>query len=817
MEFRNYMSLGLKLDHNNRPLWVLPDGRILLESHSSIYRQAYDFLIAISEPMSRPELIHEYRLTPHSLYAAVSVGLTTDTIIGVLGRLAKCEVPQDVIRFIKDSTKNYGKVKMVLKQNRFFVESPDKDILKRLTRDAKIAAACLTVDTQGKPNIVDMGKALKEHAALDLAAEMLQAAEEAGGTTTSTTTKKKNNSTTDDDDDDKATGFDLANPIPSHQGTKTPEEEEAAESTKAPGTTPPPGSSTNPHGRYEMYEEEEADQGGLIYGFEVSPDQVDQVKARCLPEGLNYPMLEEYDFRNDRHNPMLPFELKPEVKLRPYQEKSLSKMFGNGRSRSGIIVLPCGAGKSLTGISAAARIKKSCVVLCTNNVSVDQWYDEFCRWTSLSGMQGSIAKFTSDDKEFFTGRAGILITTYSMLTGAEGRRSEHTEKIIQRIKSVEWGLLLMDEVHVAPAKMFRRAFAIVKAHCKLGLTATLVREDEHIRDLHFLIGPKLYEANWMDLVQAGHIAHVTCSEIWCPMTHKFMREYLKHADNHVLKKILTVLNPNKYLVAEFLLVYHCQRGDRVIVFCDDLFAVQHLVHVLEVPAVTGDTPHSERTRILGSFRAGTLNAIILSRVGDNSIDIPDANVIIQVASHGASRRQEAQRLGRILRKKRGLDNSAWFYSMVSRDTREMYFSVKRQRFLVNQGYSYKVLHQDDFQKWINTQVVGDKKHLLKSSAENFEDDLLVHILKDFMTMDPKQRARGGAEATMMSRGMGGAVGGGASRRQGWMSALSGGAGAHYAEYNTQNQRGGGGEKKKKTAFAAARDRAVAKHNRSMFG
>ncbi|RZC44225.1 hypothetical protein C5167_037177 [Papaver somniferum] len=231
-------------------------------------------------------------------------------------------------------------------------------------------------------------------------------------------------------------------------------------------------------------------------------------------------------------------------------------MFGNGRARSGIIVLPCGAGKSLVGVSAACRIRKSCLCLATNNVSVDQWAHQFRLWSTIRDDQ--ICSFTSENK------------------GGMFR---------------EWGLLLMDEVHVVPADMFRKVIIITKSHCKLGLTATLVREDERITDLNFLIGPKLYEANWLDL-----------------------------------------------------------RGDKIIVFADNLFALTEYAKKLGKPMIYGATSHHERTKLLFDTFKNTpdLNTLFLSKVGDNSIDIPEANVIIQISCHAGSRRQEAQRLGRIL-------------------------------------------------------------------------------------------------------------------------------------------------------------------------
>ena len=234
------------------------------------------------------------------------------------------------------------------------------------------------------------------------------------------------------------------------------------------------------------------------------------------------------------------------------------------------------------------------------------------------------------------------------------------------------------QVHVVPANTFRRVISVAKSHCKLGLTATLVREDEKITDLNFLIGPKLYEANWMDLARGGYIANVQCAEVRCPMTEEFYAEYLKK-ENSKKKQALCVMNPNKFRACEFLIRFHEQeRGDKIIVFSDNIFSLEKYATKLHKPMIHGETKHTERTKILEAFKTRKdYNTVFLSKVGDNSIDIPEANVIIQISSHAGSRRQEAQRLGRILRAKGTLqdrmaggkeENNAFFYSLVSTDT-----------------------------------------------------------------------------------------------------------------------------------------------------
>lgn len=695
---KDFSKLELKPDHTNRPLWACDNGRIFLETFSPLYKQAYDFLIAIAEPVCRPESMHEYNLTPHSLYAAVSVGLETETIIAVLNKLSKTKLPKEMIRFIHDSTANYGKVKLVLKKNRYFVESPFPEVLKTLLRDDAISRARITSEgTHGD-------------------------------------------------------GFTISKALGEIEGTHDELLNQAEVAAAA--------------------EEKEA------HAFEIDPAQVENVKQRCLPNALNYPMLEEYDFRNDTVNPDLEMELKPQAQPRPYQEKSLSKMFGNGRARSGIIVLPCGAGKSLVGVSAASRIKKSCLCLATNAVSVDQWAFQFKLWSTIRDEQ--ICRFTSDSKERFRGNAGVVVTTYNMVAFG-GKRSEESEKIIEEIRNREWGLLLMDEVHVVPAHMFRKVISITKSHCKLGLTATLVREDERITDLNFLIGPKLYEANWLDLVKGGFIANVQCAEVWCPMTKEFFAEYLKK-ENSKKRQALYVMNPNKFRACEFLINYHERaRGDKIIVFADNLFALTEYAMKLRKPMIYGATSHVERTKILQAFKTSKdVNTVFLSKVGDNSIDIPEANVIIQISSHAGSRRQEAQRLGRILRAKGKLQDrmaggkeeyNAFFYSLVSTDTQEMYYSTKRQQFLIDQGYSFKVitsLPPSDEGSSLHYHHLDDQLALLGKVLNAGDDAVGLEQLEDDADEIALKSAR---------------------RSQGSMSAMSGAKGMVYMEYSTGRNKG----------------------------
>lgn len=404
------------------------------------------------------------------------------------------------------------------------------------------------------------------------------------------------------------------------------------------------------------------------------------------------------------------------------------------------------------------------------------------------------------------------LQTYTMVSFA-GKRSQQAQEIMDIITGREWGLLLMDEgtknrsgrvsrpaplnqsspsipfetVHVVPAKMFRRVVGSVKAHCRLGLTATLVREDDLISDLNFLIGPKLYEANWMDLTAQGFLANVQCVEVWCPMTAPFMKEYLM-SSNSKLRQILYVMNPSKLRATEYLVRFHEERGDKIIVFSDLVYSLKLYAEMLKKPLIYGETPEKERQAILGTFRTNdALRTICISKVGDTSIDLPEANVIIQVSSHFGSRRQEAQRLGRILRPKSytqqdGSNRSsfnAFFYTLVSSDTQEMFYSAKRQQYLIDQGYTFKIV--------TNLCDKADKDAVVHQYAyATPEDDrkLLRTVLTSETDLEKEQRSED--TAIRKNNTDGAALADASVKRTAGvtMAQLSGGSGLRYREVSS---------------------------------
>jgi len=544
-------QMQLRPDHGNRPLWVAPNGHVFLESFSPVYKHAHDFLIAISEPVCRPEHIHEYKLTAYSLYAAVSVGLQTHDIVEYLKRLSKTSIPEGILEFIRLCTLSYGKVKLVLKHNKYFIESPHPEVLQKLLKDPVIQK-CRLIRSEGEDFIQGTldGKAITQ----------------------------------------------FGTKLPPGATDKPAEAPAAAPGAPvaADGTTAVPEDITDFYEKIDKEEEDEDEANLKTVSFEVAQEKIEVIQKRCIE--IEHPLLAEYDFRNDTNNPDINIDLKPAAVLRPYQEKSLRKMFGNGRARSGVIVLPCGAGKSLVGVTACCTVRKRALVLCNSGVSVEQWKQQFKMWSTADDSM--ICRFTSEAKDKPMG-CGILVTTYSMITHTQ-KRSWEAEQTMRWLQEQEWGIMVLDEVHTIPAKMFRRVLTIVQSHCKLGLTATLLREDDKIADLNFLIGPKLYEANWLELQKKGYIARVQCAEVWCPMSPEFYREYLTTKTSK--KMLLYVMNPSKFRSCQFLIKYHEQRGDKTIVFSDNVFALKHYAIKMNKPFIYGPTSQNERIQILQNFK-----------------------------------------------------------------------------------------------------------------------------------------------------------------------------------------------------------------------
>ena len=664
-EEKDWSDMIAKADHSSRPLFVGKNRHCFLERFSPLFKYCEDFMIAISEPVSRCRHMNEYVMTQHSLHAAVSIGLTAETIILRLKMYSKTELDEGqgtVLDFIRSCTSVYGKVKMVIVDDRFYLETPRRAIFEKLTRDPVILSAKTGHEGQGLLAAQHGGGALKQ------GMQVLGKAHVLGGLLSS----------------EKEAG-------PEGKGTPNATAAAAADDQIARLEACMDEVGEGNAGRGGTDDQENAMPTHLLWHVEIDRKMHLDVKKQCLL--LDYPCLEEYDFAKDQETLPLRIEVRPETFTRSYQERALSKMFAHGRARSGFIVLPCGAGKTLVGIRAVATIKKCAAVICNTSLAVTQWKQQFMStWTDVK--ESDITCFVSKGSDWEDKPLGnLLITTYPMIT-LDRRRSRAGEALIDQIRKRQWAIIVLDEVHLSFADTFWKVFNVINAHCKLGLTATLVREDDKIKDLKNLIGPKLYEADWQDLKSQGYLARVQCVEVWCPMTPKFMEKYLTSTPRE--RKDLWIMNPNKLAAVEFLVEFFEAKGDKIIVFSDALKPVEEYSRRMNRPCMTGSDNVQVREELLGNA-SSQVKTIFMSSVGDAAIDLPDASVIIQISSNFGSRQKEAQRLGRVLRPKTGSNDeyNAHFYTLVSKDTQEMYYSTKRQRYLVDQGYAFKVVTKLD--------------------------------------------------------------------------------------------------------------------------
>ena len=362
--------------------------------------------------------------------------------------------------------------------------------------------------------------------------------------------------------------------------------------------------------------------------------------------------------------------------LRNYQEMAAESFWHGG---SGVVVLPCGAGKTIVGAAAMSLAKATTLILVTNTVSARQWKSELLKRTTLT--EEEIGEYSGSKKEV----RPVTIATYQVLTTKKQGNYAHLELFDAK----DWGLIIYDEVHLLPAPVFRFT-ADIQARRRLGLTATLVREDGREDDVFSLIGPKRFDSPWKDMADQGWIAPADCVEVrvTLPEHERLIYATAEKEDKYRLAAATTTKNP----VVERLVAKHS--GDRVLVIGQYLDQLAELGQHLGAPVVDGSTPIKEREKLFERFRNGDLRVLVVSKVANFSLDLPEAGVAIQVSGSFGSRQEEAQRLGRVLRPKAD-KRTARFYAVVSRDTLDADFAANRQRFLAEQGYAYRIVDADD--------------------------------------------------------------------------------------------------------------------------
>lgn len=365
---------------------------------------------------------------------------------------------------------------------------------------------------------------------------------------------------------------------------------------------------------------------------------------------------------------------------RPYQQAAVDAFHHGGgpRGGAGVVVLPCGAGKTVIGISAMARLQTSTLVLVTNTVAAHQWRDELLDKTDLAPEL--VGEYTGEVKAI----RPVTIATYQILTHRRSRNGDFPH--LDLLRQQQWGLIIYDEVHMLPAPVFR-VTAEIQVRRRLGLTATLVREDGLETDVFALIGPKRYDLPWKIVEQSGYIAEAECCEIRMDLPDDLRVRYALAERRDKFR--IAAENPRKIRIVEELIENN--PDDAILVIGQYVGQLERVAADLGLPLITGRTPNSERERLYDAFREGRERVLVVSKVANFAIDLPDASMAIEISGMFGSRQEEAQRLGRILRPKA---RSAHFYALVSRDTSEQIFAARRQLFLVEQGYRYRIVNWD---------------------------------------------------------------------------------------------------------------------------
>jgi len=367
--------------------------------------------------------------------------------------------------------------------------------------------------------------------------------------------------------------------------------------------------------------------------------------------------------------------------LRTFQRQAIDGFWAGGRPEggSGVVVLPCGAGKTVVGMGVMERVRSHTLILVTSIVAARQWRRELLDKTSLSAEE--IGEYSGENKEI----KPVTIATYQVMTR---RRKGHFPHL-SLFSEFDWGLVIYDEVHLLPAPVFRMTVEIQSTR-RLGLTATLVREDKKEEDVFSLIGPKRYDAPWRDLEAQGWIAPATCTEVRVALPEDERLSYAAAEPRERYRVAAT--NSAKFRVLEALTARH--RNDRVLIIGQYIAQLEDVAGRLGAPLIIGDTPNKERERLYAGFREGRVPLLVVSKVANFSIDLPEANVAIQISGTFGSRQEEAQRLGRILRPKSD-GGSASFYAVVTRETQDQEFALRRQLFLAEQGYRYDIVDADE--------------------------------------------------------------------------------------------------------------------------
>ncbi len=597
------------------PLIVQGDHTVLLEVDHPQYARARDQLARFAELVKSPEHIHTYRVTPLSVWNARAAGLSPEEITAILTRFARYPVPGHVATRIQDFASRYGRLRITRDERGLLLTADEAHLSESIGRNHEVAPYLRErlAPTVHRIEVVARGHLKQALVKIGFPAE------------------------------DRA-GYTTGEPLPLRLRTST-------EGQHAPNAGPP--SSARPA--------EHAPNAG--------PPSSARPAERQADGPANHPA---------EHPAGLPPGTEEVFRLRPYQADAAAAFYAGGSDRggSGVIVLPCGAGKTIVGLACMAKVQTNTLILTTSVTAIDQWRRELLEKTTLREHQ--IGAYHGRRKDV----RPVTLATYNIMTYRKSADAPFPH--LDLFDSSPWGLIIYDEVHLLPAPVFQIT-ASLQARRRLGLTATLVREDGREEDVFALIGPKKTDVPWRTIERQGWIAQACCTEVRVELPEPMKMTYALADARHRFR--IAAENPRKQAIVRELIAAH--PDEAVLIFGTYVEHIRSLAGELGVPVLTGSTPQARRDELYGRFREGRVRVLAVSRVGNFAVDLPDAAVAIQVAGTFGSRQEEAQRLGRILRPKPGR-NRAHFYTLVSRDTVEQEFALKRQLFLCEQGYEYAI-------------------------------------------------------------------------------------------------------------------------------
>lgn len=631
----------------DNPLIVQSDRTLLLDVHAPLANECRNELIPFAELERSPEHLHTYRLTPLSLWNATSAGFTADDAALVLQKYARYDVPQSVIMWIKETAGRFGKLRLIPGPVVMVPLKSSEALAENEKTTAKAASNAATGNTAK-----DFAEAPKDATAKDA---------EAGATAKDSPAPKSSAPTLLEEHylylvtESRQVFLEIAaNP--------------AAKKLLTPAT----------YDEKLVSEKVELSDDEKKYCFSLKLTDRGTVK-QVLLKSL-WPVKDEIQLEDGEP---LDFKLRETTKkgtpfvIREYQKNAAAALVGNKQPGTGFgtIVLPCGAGKTIVGMEVMDLLKTSTLIITTNISAVHQWIQELLDKTNLTEDQ--IAEYTGENKEI----KQVTVATYQVLTWRPEKDGPYPHFSIFRER--HWGLIIYDEVHMLPAPVFR-VVAELQAVRRVGLTATLVREDGCEGFVFSLVGPKRYDVPWKELEKTGWIASAECVEVRLDLSEALEIEYAVAPAR--TKHRLASENPVKLSITQELVKLFPE--DKILVIGQYISQLEEISKLLNSPIITGKTSNVERDKIYSDFRAGKLHVLVVSKVANFAIDLPDASVAIQVSGTFGSRQEEAQRLGRILRPK---ERKSRFFTLITRNTVEEDFGSNRQKFLAEQGYSYRIV------------------------------------------------------------------------------------------------------------------------------